>query len=125
MTLPLCGFRACSDGELLPFAWSNIVRARPLVHALIKGFDGFIGGIACCSNDLNGVVACCLSRKYHRVHGEPAANMQCVSSSQLCNLVEIPGIALGIEFYARCQPSPVVIQLLFFTAVEALSWIME
>ena len=84
-------------------------RARPLVHALIEGFDGFIGSIPCCSNDLN---ACCLSREHHRMHRDPAVQARWVTSSQLRDLIEVPGIALWIQFCARCQPSPVLSQLL-------------
>jgi hypothetical protein len=70
--------------------------------------DGFIGGISCCSNELTAVIASC---KHHRLHRDPTVQGRCViSSSQLPNLIEVPGIALWIQFCARCQPWPVLSQ---------------
>ena len=90
--------RGCSNRCLLASACDGLKLSRPLVHATIEGFDGFIGRISRRINDLNAVMACCT---YHRVHRDPAAKPWCIISSQLHNLIEIPGIALWIQFCTR------------------------
>ena len=46
---------------------------------------------------------CCLSHEHYRVHRDSAVQVRCVTSSgQPCYLIEVPGIALWIEFCTRC-----------------------
>src|SRR5262249_15966310 len=91
--------RTSSDGCLWASA-CRLLSARPIVHALVKGFDDFIGRVARCNDELRAMLSLCI---HHCQQRESAVESQRGISSQERNLLEVPGSALWIEFCARCQ----------------------